>query len=205
MTAAVAATGWRRRRVPLIGALAVGCVVALLIAVLATAKSADQLQNEAASPLLSKQAPEISGTGLDGATGRLSSYRGRWVLVNFFASWCVPCQQEQGDLVQFQNNHAATGDAAVFGVRFDDPDTGPIHDLMSRSGGHWVIVDDPNAKIDYGVTGPPESFLVDPGGIVLAHVVGKISAPRLEQLVSHYQLLELAPPPAASSATTVHP
>ncbi len=203
MTAAVSAARWRRRRVPLFGALAVGCVVALLIAVLATAKSADQLQNEAASPLLSKQAPEISGSGLDGGTGRLSSYRGRWVLVNFFASWCVPCQQEQGDLVQFQNNHAAANDAAVFGVRFDDPDTGPIRDLMSQSGGRWVIVDDPNAKIDYGVTGPPESFLVDPSGTILAHVVGKISAPRLEQLVSHYKLLELAPP--ASSATTTHP
>ena len=65
-------------------------------------------------------------------------------------------------------------------MRFDDPDTGPIQELMNKSGGKWPIVDDPNAKIAYSVTGPPESFLVSPGGIVLAHIVGPITASRLE-------------------------
>lgn len=168
---------------PLISAIAVGSVVALLIAVLATSNTT-QSEVQATSPLQGKAAPEISGPSLDGGNDRLSSYRGKWVVLNFFASWCVPCQQEQADLVRFQDAHESRGDDVIFAVRFDDPDDGPIHQLMASSGGHWPIVDNANAKIDYGVTGPPESFLIDPAGIVRAHVIGRVTADFLDQLVS---------------------
>jgi cytochrome c biogenesis protein CcmG/thiol:disulfide interchange protein DsbE len=186
-----------RSRIPLISAIVVGCVVALLVAVLATSKDASQL-TVAPSPLQNKPAPEISGPTLGGGNGALSAFKGKWVLINFFASWCVPCQQEQGDLVKFQNTHAASGDAVIFGVRFDDPDTGPIQDLMSKSGAQWPIVDAPNANIAYGVTGPPESFLVSPGGIVLAHIIGPITDSRLEDLLNQEKLVVTTPTQAPS-------
>ncbi len=181
-----------RSRIPLISAVAVGCIAALLVAVLATSKDASKT-TIAASPLQNKAAPDISGPTLGGGNGALSAFRGKWVLINFFASWCVPCQQEQGDLVKFQNTHAGPGDAVIFGVRFDDPDTGPIQDLMNKSGGKWPIVDDPNAKIDYSVTGPPESFLVSPGGIVLAHIIGPITDTRLEEVLNQVKLVVTSP------------
>jgi len=185
--------GRRRSRTPVISAIAVACVTALLIAVLATGRSADDITNMAVSPLNGKPAPDIVGPPLDGhGSASLSGYRGKWVLVNFFASWCVPCQQEQGDLVRFQNTHAALGDAVIFGVRFDDPDVGPITALMSRSGGQWPIVDAPNAKIEWGVTGPPESFLVDPSGLVLVHVIGKVTAGGLEQVLSQAKQVDVS-------------
>src|SRR5229473_5124319 len=124
MTSVATPGAGARRRIALWSALAVAAVVAVLIAVLATSKSAGQVQQQANSPLQGKLAPEVAGPQLDGSPVRLSSYRGKWVLVNFFASWCVPCQQEQGDLVRFENRHQASGDASVFAVRFDDPDTG---------------------------------------------------------------------------------
>jgi cytochrome c biogenesis protein CcmG/thiol:disulfide interchange protein DsbE len=181
----------RRSRIPLISAITVGCITALLVAVLATSKDASKT-TIAPSPLQNKPAPEITGPTLGGGNGALSAFKGKWVLINFFASWCVPCQQEQADLVRFQDNHVA-GDAVVFGVRFDDPDTGPIADLMNKSGAKWPIVDDPNAKIDYSVTGPPESFLVSPGGVVLAHIIGPITDGRLEQVLNQAKLVVTTP------------
>ncbi len=171
-------------------AAAVGVVVALLVAVLATSKSATQTENEASSVLIGKPAPAVSGPDMTGRTTSLATDHGKWVLLNFFASWCVPCQQEQGDLVRFQNRHSAAGDAVIFAVRFNDPDDGPINQLMDKSGGHWPIVDDPNAKFDWGVTGPPESFLVDPNGIVQAHIVGQVNASQLDALLGRLEATE---------------
>jgi thiol:disulfide interchange protein len=197
--------GRRRARLALWIALAVGAVAALLVAVLATSKSADQVQQQAASPLQGKPAPEVAGTLLNGGAGRLSAYRGKWVLVNFFASWCVPCQQEQGDLVRFQNRHLATGDAVVFAVRFDDPDVPAIRKLMDSSGARFPVVEALDSNIQWGVTGPPESFLVDPNGVVLAHIVGKVNADALDALLGDAKAGEAPPtsapaPPASAPA-----
>ncbi|HEX3426207.1 MAG TPA: TlpA disulfide reductase family protein [Acidimicrobiales bacterium] len=187
----------RRSRRPLIAAGVVGCVAALLIAVLATSKNASTNPIVVSTPLQDKPAPNISGPLLNGGSASLGSYRGKWVLVNFFASWCVPCQQEQGDLVKFQDAHVS-GNAVIFGVRFDDPDIGPIEQMMTKSGAKWPVVDSPNAKIDYSVTGPPESFLISPGGIVLVHIVGPVTDAKLEQLLNQAELVVTTPTPTTA-------
>jgi cytochrome c biogenesis protein CcmG/thiol:disulfide interchange protein DsbE len=168
--------------------LAVGAVVAVLVAVLATSKSASEV--EAASPLLGKPAPPVSGPTLDGPPARLDGLRGKWVLVNFFASWCVPCQKEMPELVRFEERHATTGDAAVFAVRYDDPDQAPLRQLMARYHAVWPIVDDSQAKVDWGVAGIPESYLVDPDGIVLSRIVGGVNADALEALLNRAKAVE---------------
>src|SRR3954467_15912052 len=102
-------------------AISVGVVVVLFVGLLATRKSADT--THADSPLLGKQAPATSGVSFSGQSEgpgtSLAGYRGKYVLVNFFASWCIPCRDEQGDLKTFNDRHAAAGDAAVLGVVYD--------------------------------------------------------------------------------------
>src|SRR5665213_3901047 len=80
-----------------------------LIAVLVASPPAQI--TEAKSALLGRIAPTISGATVDGATYRLPRSPGHYVVVNFFASWCIPCQEEGPELVAFQFQHQQSGDA----------------------------------------------------------------------------------------------
>ncbi|MDQ1402220.1 MAG: cytochrome c biosis protein CcmG, thiol:disulfide interchange protein DsbE [Actinomycetota bacterium] len=172
-----------RRHTAAIIAVVVGVTVAVLVYVLATRPSAEAAL--ARSPLLGHPAPDLSGKALDGSTVRLADLHGRYVLVNFFASWCVPCHEEHPELLRFTARHSQLGDAQVVGVIFDDT-AGNARAFMAKSGGDWPIVDDPNGQValDFGVRGPPESFLIDPNGFVISKIVGQVNATGLEALIA---------------------
>jgi cytochrome c biogenesis protein CcmG/thiol:disulfide interchange protein DsbE len=175
--------GRRQRHTALIVAAALGCVVAVFVAVLATRSAA--VDKQARSPLLGHPAPTLVGPALDGTSTQLSSLRGKFVLVNFFATWCIPCQREHPELQRFVTDHAARGDAAVLAVIFDDT-ASDARAFMRQNGGSWPVVDDPSGTIalDFGVRGPPESFLVNPDGIVIAKFVGQVTAGGLNKLLA---------------------
>ena len=160
-------------------AIAVGVVVAVFVVVLATRPQASDVV--APSPLVDRPAPEVEGPGLDGETVRLSDLRGRWVVVNFFATWCVPCLREHPELVRFSDRHPAE-DVQVLAVVYDDQPEDVARFFRER-GGEWPVVDDVGAKVDFGVRGVPESFLVDPDGIVRTRLVGGVTADGLDGLL----------------------
>jgi len=160
-------------------ALAVLVVAAGLIAVLATRPPA--AATEVNTPLLGHQAPQVSGSTLTGGAFTLSALRGRWAVVNFFASWCQPCQQEEADLVAFAYQHRGAQDAALVGVVYDDS-TSSARSFLSSSGATWPAVADPGGTlaVDFGVRAPPETFLVSPAGVVTAHLDGPVTASQLD-------------------------
>ncbi|MEO6122056.1 MAG: TlpA disulfide reductase family protein [Acidimicrobiales bacterium] len=164
-------------------ALAVGVVVVLLVAVLATRPNAANVV--APSPLRGRPAPEIEGPDLDGRATRLSDFRGRWVLVNFFATWCVPCRKEHPQLVAFAERHAPE-EVQVIAVIYDDG-LDEVRAFFAEKGGTWPVMDSPSAKVDFGVRGVPESFLIAPNGIVVERLVGGVTAAGLDNLLSQAQ------------------
>lgn len=173
----------RRARVVLWIAVAVAVPLAILVAILATRAPAGT--RAADSPLLSQPAPDVSAQTIDGGQVRLTDLRGKWVLVNFFATWCVPCVEEHPDLVNFSNVHQQAGDAQVVGVVYSDS-VKSVKEFRADKGGAWPMLIDSDGRIalDFGVSGIPESFLVNPDGIVVSKIIGGIQRPELEKLLA---------------------
>ena len=163
----------KRSRVVLYSALGVGLLAALLIGLLAASKPVAQGSNS--SPLIGRSAPPIDGPAL-GGTGRysLSDFLGKWVVVNFSASWCVPCRQETPQLQELTVQHQTP--AVVLAVSYDPTDETSLASYLKSSRATWPAVIDPGADVSYGVSGIPESYLVDPGGKVVARFLGGITA-----------------------------
>ena len=172
----------RRRRTILWATLVVAVAAAALIAVIASSRPSQDVT--ARSLLLGKQAPHISGAGLAGGHYSLAQFRGRWVLVNFMASWCPPCVQEMPQLLEFARQHAASRDATILTVAWDQGNVGGLRSFLASRHAHWPAVNDPEASVYYGVTGLPSSYLVAPDGSVYAYVPGTVTASQLDRWMS---------------------
>ncbi|MGH9059543.1 MAG: TlpA family protein disulfide reductase [Acidimicrobiales bacterium] len=171
-----------RRRLVLWISLGVAVALAVLVAVLAT--SGPVSQQAADSPLVGKAAPGVNGPAAGGRTVSLAGSSGKWVLVNFAASWCVPCQAELPQLLLFAHQHAAAGDATILTVEYDQSDLARLRALLRDRGASWPAVDDQGAVVDYGVTGIPESYLVDPQGTVVEKLTGGVQAGQVYSVIS---------------------
>lgn len=174
-----------RRRALLIAA-AVGAVLVALIWALGSSPPAST--RVAASPLVGRPVPAISAETLDGPTFDIERLTGRWVLINVFATWCVPCRTEHPELVRFDEVHRARGDAAVVGIIYDD-DPDAVRQFRDAEGGDWPMLLDPEGQIalSLGVSGVPESFLIAPDGRVVSKITGGVRFAELEVLLAKAQ------------------
>jgi len=162
-------------------AVAVGLVLALLIAVFATR---DSSRDRMTTHLVGGVAPAVVGTAVDGSTWDLDDHRGRWVLVNFFSTTCVPCIEEHPELVAFAEAHASVGDVRLVSVAFDDRPAA-VAAFFAENGGGWpvLVTDTGRIAVDWGVVAVPESYLVTPSGHVAAKVVGGVDRNSREDLL----------------------
>ncbi len=140
------------------------------------------------NPRVGEAAPVIRATTLDGERFDLDDHLGRWVVVNFFATWCPPCIEEHPELVEFAERHEAAGDAAVVSVTHKEP-VGVIEEFFDAEGGDWPVVtdDDGRIAIDYAVLGLPESFLITPAGFVATQINGGVTADGLDALIAAFE------------------
>lgn len=165
-------------------AIAVGAVVALLVVLLATRQPAEDRKSNSA--LVGQQAPGIEGKVLVGEPFDLGA-TDRWVLVNFFATWCGPCIKEHPELTAFAKAHAKTGDARVISVVYSDK-AADVRDFFTRRGGDWTVFDSDQGRtaLDWGVAKVPESYLVAPTGIVVARFVSGVRQLEVDAIIDRY-------------------
>ena len=185
----------RARTVTLV-ALAVAAVTAILVVVLAAGDP--QRGTLIGRSAVGKPAPPISGATLGGDFFDLDDHRGRWVVVNFFATWCASCIIEHPELVDFSERHAA-GDAIVVTVAFDDSPEA-VRGFFEAAGGDWPVLagDVGSVPVDYGVTAVPETYLVSPAGYVVDKLIGA-SGVTADQLDNRIAALEALADPAGTT------
>jgi cytochrome c biogenesis protein CcmG/thiol:disulfide interchange protein DsbE len=173
----------RRGRTGLVVSLVVAVAAAALVWVLATGESGTD--RRASSPLVGQVAPPLSGETLDGGSFDIDDQQGRWVVVNVFATWCVPCQREHPELVRFHEAHERTGDVALISVLYDD-EPAAARAYFERNGGDWPVVLDAEGRIavGYGVAGVPETYLVAPNGRVAAKLIGGVTQDGLDRIIA---------------------
>jgi cytochrome c biogenesis protein CcmG/thiol:disulfide interchange protein DsbE len=181
----------RSRGLVLGASVVVAVIMVTLVVVLATRDPAQDRVDE--SPLVGHVAPPLVGEvvapeATAGSQFDLDRLRGQWVVVNFFATWCVPCVTEHPELIEFSERHAATGDASVASVVFDaDENVDDIADFFADHGGDWPVVDGEDVILDWAVAAVPESFLVSPDGVVAAKITGGVTADGLDDLIAEVQ------------------
>jgi cytochrome c biogenesis protein CcmG, thiol:disulfide interchange protein DsbE len=164
-------------------ALGVLVIAAGLVAVLATRPPASV--SEVSSPLVGKVAPAVTGVTVKGARFALPRAPGHFVVVNFFASWCVPCQTEGPALVQFEFEHQRAGDASMVSVVFTDT-AGAAARYQSQLGATWPTLSDPGGELAlrFGVRAPPSTFVIAPDGRVVAFIVAPVTAADLDGIIA---------------------
>lgn len=143
-------------------AFAVTMAVLALIGLLGfglVSKSAGSLEVGEAVP--DWERPVLGGSG----AGSIADYRGDWVLVNFWASWCDPCRTESPALERFWERHRRDG-FLVLGLNTEDltPDALAFVEEFGLTYPQLRDNDPARSKEEFGMTGLPESFLVDPEG-----------------------------------------
>jgi cytochrome c biogenesis protein CcmG, thiol:disulfide interchange protein DsbE len=134
--------------------------------------------------LLNRPAPEFELERLDGGSLRLSEMRGRPVIVNFWASWCLPCREEFPLFADARERHSGQGLEIVGIVHDDSPDN--ARRFAADYGAEWPMVADPDnvAWQEYGGQLLPITFFIDREGVVRAVSFGPPPAQTMEQYLA---------------------
>ncbi|MCK9529852.1 MAG: TlpA family protein disulfide reductase [Gammaproteobacteria bacterium] len=124
-------------------------------------------------------------TGIDGRTHRLSDYRGKWVVVNYWATWCPPCVEEMPELANFHERHKDK-DAVVLGVNMEEQAVAAdIASFVEQFLVNYpVLLSEPKMTALGPIPGLPTTFLVSPDGRVVAHKLGMVTAADIESFIT---------------------
>ena len=160
----------------MIGRLArAGILFAIVALVVTLALAFRRDPHDIRTGTVGKPAPAFTLSRLDGgAPLSLSQYAGRAIVLNFWASWCIPCKQENPALVRAYERYR-TSDVVIIGILYQDS-FDSARRYVRDNGVNWPTLTDDDGRIAfaYGVRGVPETYFIGPDGIIAGRHVGPI-------------------------------
>ncbi|MBI3903164.1 MAG: TlpA family protein disulfide reductase [Nitrosomonadales bacterium] len=130
-------------------------------------------------------ADEFKFKDTQGHQQRLSDYRGKWVLVNFWATWCPPCQKEIPDLIALHDAHKDK-DLVVIGIAMEYASSKVVTDFATKHGITYpIVLGTYKLAAQIGsTTSLPETYLYDPAGKLTGHQSGAITRESVEEYIN---------------------
>lgn len=131
-------------------------------------------------PFYSIQQP---ATDISGQPINFSNFKGKWVVINYWAGWCKPCLREIPELNRLAKDHS---DIVVLGVSFDPMPLQKIQHFVALQDIHYRILDSLSLKsvgIEH-VKALPATFVFDPQGNLVQSIYGEITEQKIEQLIT---------------------
>ena len=140
------------------------------------------------SPLIGHEAPNFQLINLwSGESVELSALRGKPIVLNFWASWCVECQQEAHILEAFHKRYGETvpPQVHILGVAIQDKSEQAQAFARQFNNTYFLGLDNTNGEIalEYGIYGVPETFFIDPQGKIRFKQIGGVSAELIQEQV----------------------
>lgn len=130
------------------------------------------------------QAADFDVTDTDGKSHRLSDYKGKWVLVNYWATWCPPCLEEIPDLIALHGKKS--NNLVVIGVAMDYKNAEQVTDFAEGLLVDYpIVLGNPQVVSQIGpVRGLPTTYLYNPEGKMVAQQVGLITREAVESYIA---------------------
>lgn len=173
------------------GIVRASIVVALVVIVVVLAMGFRRDPRDIRTGTIGDPAPAFDLERLDEpGRVRLADLRGKVVIVNFFASWCVPCREEHPALVRAWERYR-TSDVVLIGILYQDSvESG--REFVRRLGTTWptAVDDEGRTALGFGVFGIPETFFIGPDGVIAGRHIGPIDE---QTLVRGIDALRRAP------------
>jgi len=137
------------------------------------------------APLLAMQV-DLELTDLDGRTFKLSDYRGKWVVLNYWATWCPPCLEEIPELVHFHENHK-DDDAVVIGIDMEMLQLEVLKEFVDDYFMTYPVVPLVAGMPAFdNVENFPTTYLIDPNGVAVVKHVGPVTVDAIEKFIKDY-------------------
>jgi cytochrome c biogenesis protein CcmG/thiol:disulfide interchange protein DsbE len=135
------------------------------------------------SRLIGRPAPQFDAPGLDGGRVATADYAGQVYIVNFWASWCVPCREEAPYLEDFARRWE--GRVTLIGVVYNDL-ASAARDFRDEFGLSYpqVLDEDASIAVSFGVRGIPETYVIAPDGTVKAALIGAVGPRTLDEVLA---------------------
>jgi cytochrome c biogenesis protein CcmG/thiol:disulfide interchange protein DsbE len=155
--------------------IAAGAIALIVLALLGYGLLASPFE----PPQIGDPVPDFQLTAFDGSSMNLGTEQGRVVVVNFFASWCAPCRQEAADLEQTWRDYQDRG-VQFYAIAYKDA-ASKAQAFQETFDVSYPYAIDPGNRTSrtYGVTGVPETFVIDQQGLLVHHFVGPITRSEL--------------------------